>query len=44
MKDFELKDYKILLLFIEDDSIVDRWVEIEKENIKRKLLDAQGNV
>ena len=44
MKDFELKDYKIPLLFTKDNSAVDRWVEIEKDYIKGKLPDAQGNV
>jgi hypothetical protein len=44
VKDSELKDCKIPLLFTEDDSAVDRWVEIEKEYIKGKLPDAQGNV
>ena len=44
MKDFELKECKIPLLLIEDDSAVDRWVEIEKEYIKDKFPDAQGNV
>lgn len=44
VKDSELRDCKIPLLFIEDDSAVDRWVEIEKEYIKGKLPDAQGSV
>ena len=44
VKDFELKECKIPLLFIEDDYAVDRWVEIKKDYIKGKLLDAQGNV
>ena len=44
MKDSELKKCKIPLLFTEDDNAVDRWVEIEKEYIKGKLPDAQGNV
>ena len=44
VKDSKLKECKIPLLFIEDNSAVDRWVEIEKEYIKGKLLDAQGNV
>ena len=44
VKDSELKDCKIPLLFTEEDSAVDRWVEIEKEYIKGKLPDAQGNV
>ena len=44
MKDSELKTCKIPLLFTEDNSTVDRWVEIEKEYIKVKLPDAQGNV
>ena len=44
MKDFELKECKIPLLFTEDDSAVDRWVEIDKDYIKGKLPDAQGNV
>ena len=44
VKDSELKECKISLLFSEDDSIVDRWIEIEKDYIKGKLPDAQGNV
>ena len=44
VKDFEIKEYKIPLLFSEDDSAIDRWVEIEKGYIKGKLLDTQGNV
>ena len=44
VKDSELKECKIPLLFIEDDYAVDRWVEIEKDYIKGKLPDAQGNV
>ena len=44
MKDSELKECKIPLLFTEDDSTVDRWVEIEREYIKGKLPDVQGNV
>ena len=31
-------------MFTEDDSIVDRWIKIEKDYIKGKLPDAQGNV
>ena len=44
MKDSKLKECKIPLLFIEDDYAVDQWVEIEKDYIKGKLPDAQGNV
>ena len=44
VKDSELKECKIPLLFTEDDYAVDRWVETEKDYIKGKLLDAQGNV
>ena len=44
VKDSELKECKISLLFTKDNSAIDRWVEIEKEYIKGKLLDAQGNV
>ena len=44
MKDSELKECKIPLLFIEDDFAVERWVEIEKDYIKGKLPNAQGNV
>ena len=44
VKDSELKECKIPFLFTEDDYAVDRWVEIEKDYIKGKLLDAQGNV
>ena len=44
VKDSELKECKIPLLFTEDDYTVDRWVEIEKDYIKGKLPDAQGNV
>ena len=44
VKDFELKECKIPLLFTEDDYAVVRWVEIEKDYIKGKLPDAQGNV
>ena len=44
VKDSELKECKIPLLFIEDDYAVDRWVEIKKDYIKGKLPDAQGNV
>ena len=44
MKDSELKECKIPLLFIEDDYTVNRWVEIEKDYIKGKLPDAQENV
>ena len=44
MKDSELKECKISLLFTKDNSTVDRWMEIEKEYIKAKLSDAQGNV
>ena len=44
MKDSELKECKITLLFTEDDSTVDWWVEIEKNYIKGKLPNAQGNV
>ena len=43
VKDSELKECKIPLLFIEDDFAVERWVEI-KDYIKGKLPDAQGNV
>ena len=44
MKDYELKECKIPLLFTEDNSAVDWRVEIEKDYIKGKLPDAQGNV
>ena len=44
MKDSELKECKILLLFTKDNSAVDQWVEIEKDYIKGKLPNAQGNV
>ena len=44
VKDSELKECKIPLLFTQDDNVVDQWVEIEKEYIKGKLPDAQGNV
>ena len=44
VKDSKLKDYKILLLFIDNNSTVNQWVEIEKDYIKEKLSDAQGNV
>ena len=44
MKDSELKECKIPLMFTEDDFVVERWVEIEKDYIKGKLPDAQGNV
>ena len=44
VKNSELKDCKILLLFTEDNSAADRWLEIEKEYIKENLPDAQGNV
>ena len=44
VKDSELKECKIPLLFTEDDYAIDRWVEIEKDYIKCKLPDAQGNV
>ena len=44
MKDSELKECKIPLLFTEDDSVVDRWIKIEKDYIKGKLSDAQVNV
>ena len=44
MKVSELKECKIPLLFTKDDFAVERWVEIEKDYIKGKLLDAQGNV
>ena len=44
VKDSELKECKIPLLFTEDDFAVERWVEIEKDYIKGKLPDAQGNV
>ena len=44
VKDSKLKECKIPLLFTEDDSVVDRWVEIEKDYIKGKLPDSQGNV
>ena len=44
VKDSELKECKIPLLFTEDDYAVDRWVEIKKDYIKGKLPDAQGNV
>ena len=43
MKDSKLKDYQISLLFIEDNSTIDQRVEIEKNYIKGKLLDAQEN-
>ena len=32
------------MLFTEDDFTVERWVEIEKDYIKGKLPNAQGNV
>ena len=44
VKDSELKECKIPLLFTEDDYAVDRWVEIKKDYIKGNLPDAQGNV
>ena len=44
MKDSELKECKIPLVFTEDDFAMERWVEIEKDYIKGKLPDAQGNV
>ena len=44
VKDSKLKDYKIPLLFTEDNSVVNQWVDIEKDYIKGKLPDAQGNV
>ena len=44
VKDSELKECKIPLLFTEDDYAVDRWVEIKKDYIKGKLPVAQGNV
>ena len=44
VNDSELKESKIPLLFTEDNSTMDRWVEIEKEYIKKKLPDAQRNV
>ena len=44
MKDSELKEYKIPLLFTEDNFAVERWVEIKKDYIKGKLPDAHGNV
>ena len=44
VKDFELKDCKISLLFIVDDSTIDCLVEIEKDYTKWKPPDAQGNV
>ena len=44
VKDSELKECKIPLLFTEDNFAVERWVEIEKDYIKGKLSDAQGNV
>ena len=44
VKDSELKECKIPLLFTEDDYAVDWWVEIEKAYIKGKLPNAQGNV
>ena len=44
MKDSELKECKISLVFTKDDSTVNRWMEIEKDYIKGKLPDAQGNV
>ena len=44
VNDSELKECKIPLLFTKDDSAVERWVEIEKDYIKGKLPDAQGNV
>ena len=44
VKDSELKECKIPLLFTEDDFAVERWVEIKKDYIKGKLPDAQGNV
>ena len=39
-----VKECKIPLLFTEDDFVVERWVEIEKDYIKGKLPDAQRNV
>ena len=44
VKDSELKECKIPLLFTEDDFAVERWVEIEKDYIKSKLPNAQENV
>ena len=44
VKDSELKECKISLLFSKDDLAVERWVENEKDYIKGKLPDAQGNV
>ena len=44
VKESELRDCKIPLLFIENDTAVDQWVEIEKQYMKGKLPDAQGNV
>ena len=44
VKDPELKECKSPLLFTKDDFAVKRWVEIEKDYIKGKLPDAQGNV
>ena len=44
VKDSELKECKIPLLFTKNNSAVDRWMEIKKEYIKGKLPDAQGNV
>ena len=40
VKDSELKECKISLLFTKDDSAINQWVEIEKEHIKGKLPDA----
>ena len=44
MKDSKLKECKIPLLFTEDNSAVDHWVDIEKDYIKGKLPDAEGNM
>ena len=44
VKDSELKECKIPLLFTEADYAVERWMEIKKDYIKGKLSDAQGNV
>ena len=44
VKDSELKECKIPLLFTEDDFVVEQWIEIKKDYIKGKLPDAQGNV
>ena len=44
MKDSKLKECKIPLLFTKDDSEVEWSVEIEKDYIKGKFSNAQGNV